>query len=203
MNPKFKKSYHWEAKDTAFADILSHWVSVCRKYAKDVAGDWWWNYSERPCIGFLAAAAWKSGGVALEEWATKKWTIDDPPIYGRGDVWIRHQMKDFFIEGRHIRVTLKECSDFDKAFQRVKDRFDGAIECADRQKVERQRIPQKKLGVIFIGMTFPKNDSSLRATWLYNLAGGLRPSALAWMFISNKDKTCGFVLLGKTTEKLF
>src|ERR1035437_2626560 len=53
--------------------ILKEWIRLNRTYSKRMQWEdcaWWAN--ERASTGILAAAAWMAGGVALEEYSTKK-----------------------------------------------------------------------------------------------------------------------------------
>src|SRR6266705_1944474 len=82
----------------ALKPILQSWIKVQRAYADAMANEdqaWW--YHERPCIGFLSAAVWKSGGVTLEEWRTDK-RSKKRSRKGRCDLYICHGGREFFIE---------------------------------------------------------------------------------------------------------
>ena len=53
--------------------ILDTWRNLNLEYLqRHDDGDIPWWYGERTAVGFLAGATWKCGGVALEEWQTKK-----------------------------------------------------------------------------------------------------------------------------------
>src|SRR6266540_1291148 len=55
------------------APLIESWVTVLEDYSKQVHGDRPWWYRERTQVGFLAVAAWRGGGIAIEEWGTTKY----------------------------------------------------------------------------------------------------------------------------------
>jgi len=77
-----------------------------------------WSYGERASIGFLAAAAWQSGAVALEEWGTHKYK-SKKRCRGRCDLYIFHKNQEFYVEAKFMR-TRAENDDADLAPIRAK-----------------------------------------------------------------------------------
>lgn len=71
-----------------------------------------WNYSERPNIGFLAAAAWlRKGWVAIEEYASEK-TREGLKGRGRADLYIGAKLPgdhhvSFSLEAKQAFVNSK------------------------------------------------------------------------------------------------
>lgn len=55
-----------------FSALLNEWVSVQEDYLVFWPDDCCWWYTERPALSLLAAAVWRQGGVALEEFAWNK-----------------------------------------------------------------------------------------------------------------------------------
>lgn len=76
---------------------LAEWIRVL-KVSFEKVGDSPFGYSERTQVGFFAAASWRLGIPALEEWGTTKGT-EESPSKGRCDLWI--QTGDLHIEAKH------------------------------------------------------------------------------------------------------
>ena len=69
-------------------------------------GDFSYWYSERPHIGLMAAAAWRRGFTALEEYAAKK-RKGQADVMGRCDLYIRTTSRTSFeCEAKHRSVNL-------------------------------------------------------------------------------------------------
>jgi hypothetical protein len=80
-------------------------------------------YSERPQVGFLAAAVWKCGGIALEEYGTNK-TEDDKR--GRGDLFIKIGGKGFDCEAKRLWLRFSRSEDSEDLVGKIlKDKNDG------------------------------------------------------------------------------
>lgn len=71
--------------------ILTKWQRLLVAYANAVPGDVAYWTSERTNVGILAAACWRLGGVALEEYVTKKRQGN-----GRVDLWMRNRRGNGF-----------------------------------------------------------------------------------------------------------
>src|SRR5688500_1438125 len=97
----------------------------------------WW-YRERPCVGFLAAAAWRIGGVCLEEWLTRKGPLRQCR-YGRCDLYVCLERKQFFIEAKHTysRATAVLGSELERLRVRLEKASDEAanLQCKDVEKL--------------------------------------------------------------------
>ncbi len=77
-----KKHAHWEI-------LLDEWMTVMLRYFRISGKDLPYWYNERANVGMLAAAAWRCGYVALEEYADSKRKADNEENYqGRVDLWI-------------------------------------------------------------------------------------------------------------------
>jgi hypothetical protein len=87
--------------------ILEKWCSLNRLYLKETQNDCPWWYNERASISILAAAAWKSGHIALEEFSTeKRQSRRDLKGPGRCDLKVRIGTKDFLFEAKQSRLRL-------------------------------------------------------------------------------------------------
>src|SRR6266478_8051718 len=63
-------------------------------------------YSERPHVGFLAAAVWQSGGTALEEYGAEK-IKERKSNRGRCDIYMRTKNKTAFeCEAKRLWLNL-------------------------------------------------------------------------------------------------
>lgn len=60
-----------------WSQLLDEWIRVVDAYAHAVPGDVPYCYSERTSVGLLAAAVWRTGGVALQDYSyipSKSWS---------------------------------------------------------------------------------------------------------------------------------
>lgn len=81
-------------------------ASVHQRFIDDCGVDYWpYWYTERPQIGFLAAAIWKCDGVALEEYSMFK-KKQGQPKRCRGDLYLKINKTEFECEAKHFRVPL-------------------------------------------------------------------------------------------------
>lgn len=62
-------------------------------------------YSERPQVGLFAAAVWKCGGIALEEYGTFK-TASGIEKRGRGDLFFKLHGQGYLCEAKHSWILL-------------------------------------------------------------------------------------------------
>jgi len=128
--------------------VLTNWFEVTTDYAsewswKDV--HWW--YGERTAIGFLAAAVWKSGGVALEEYRTKKKSKTTP---GRCDLHFRlARNASYIVEAKKLTVWITDKSE--KSMNKIREALDLAHKDATRLTE-----PEKKLGIAFVSFRVRK-----------------------------------------------
>lgn len=82
--------------------VLKSWTAECARYTR-IANDASWWHNERASVSVLAVAAARTEGwVALEEYPTKKGTIDVDGsrrgLQGRCDLWLRGGQRDCAIE---------------------------------------------------------------------------------------------------------
>lgn len=83
--------------------VVDGWIEVVQKYSKRFDGEdaiYWYN--ERPNIGALAAAAWTSGLIAIEEYKNFKGEKQTDKAEGRTDLYIadRNGKYDAVIEAK-------------------------------------------------------------------------------------------------------
>ena len=72
--------------------LIKNWIWAMVKYIKLCKKDipYWWD--ENSNTGFLAAAAWKTGAVALEQYSVHR----RGGSKGHGDLWVTFSGKDGF-----------------------------------------------------------------------------------------------------------
>lgn len=90
-----------------WTEVIKHWWSKHQLYHQE-AEEAGWAYRERPNVGFLAAAVWKAGGVAIEEYEDHKKDRDDKRFLysGRGDLWVKLGKRGFKLEAKHTHINL-------------------------------------------------------------------------------------------------
>jgi hypothetical protein len=163
--------------------LLKSWQSAQREYNAIHTGpdsDFAWNYHERACVGFLAAAAWRIGGVALEEWRTCK-GHGRKTSKGRCDLYLHTKEVSFHIEAKRlwINVNSPERIDFVQNMLESAQGDCGPLQCND----------QEKLGVLFVTPYFEKDNRRNRRKQIRVLLGEfktqLQPLVMAWLFDSN------------------
>jgi hypothetical protein len=185
---RFFADEYYETKIPALRGILRAWIDVQRDYSKAVVGDYSWNYRERTCIGFLAGAVWRSGGVALEEWLTKKGSKVEQQR-GRCDLWIyRRDRYDFHIEAKHMwsRATGKRSSELGY----IERELSRAVADSNRLSCPRKL----RLGLLFIAPFYPigkqREMSDHMANWLKDIYS-IPHSAIAWCFRDRRTLRAG------------
>jgi hypothetical protein len=90
--------------------LLRSWVALMGRYLRRFASlhdrPWWYN--ERATLSLLAAAAWEAGGVALEEYSTRKGTVGKPSDLrlGRCDLFVSLAGGDFACEAKQVWAPI-------------------------------------------------------------------------------------------------
>ncbi len=179
MNP-FLQDEHCEAPEIpGLLPVLEGWIKAHRTYAEAWPLDPGWGYRERSCIGFLAAGAWLSGGVALEEWGTER-INDGHRSPGRCDLWVaRSDQYDFQIEAK--QTWSDATGDIESQLAELESKLGHAARDASTLDCE----PKNQLGVLFVAPSYPPNGhegiAEHIATWLEGVYS-IRHSAIAWFF---------------------
>jgi hypothetical protein len=118
--------------------VMRRWFTVLRRYrgllrpedARTHRDPWY--YRERSQIGFLAAASWLAGAVALEEWRTEK-ERESCPRNGRGDLWIQVRANpdvEYHIEAKHDWGDITGNPAKEK--QKIEKALSKAVACAQQ-----------------------------------------------------------------------
>jgi len=183
----YQKDSFFDAKKLpALQGILESWITVQSDYQCAMNNeDHAWNYRERACVGFLAAAVWKckeGNGVALEEWHTQKGPKSKPSNgQCRCDLYVYHGGREFFIEAKHMRS--RATGNREKEMGYISTHLETAVRDAKRLQCE---SGQQKLGVLFIVPFYPpgkhpENFDEHISGWLEDVAR-IPHSAMAWLF---------------------
>lgn len=118
----------------AWKYLLSHWCAVLNGYfvrmKREKEDDYYdlphWH-NERAQVGFLAAAVWRMGGVALEEYRTSRTldegseaTIDDTTP-GRCDLYFNVDSLDYVVEAKLYWMTSDSASNKNAVIGKIKE----------------------------------------------------------------------------------
>lgn len=108
-------------KDKDLQQILRKWKQLMKELVEEWADDgdapWWYN--ERTSVGLFAAAVWKKGGHAIEEYTTNKKFRNNRGKtnnkYGRGDLlFYLNSNKTFVAEAKQEYLSLNRSPDTKK-----------------------------------------------------------------------------------------
>lgn len=93
--------------------LLEEWVLQVERYCRVYDGiDAPYLYTERANVGLLAAAAWRSGGIALEEFQSQKGVKHRPKWLGRVDLWLCQDEKvEEILEAKMLRISMDSRAD--------------------------------------------------------------------------------------------
>ena len=157
--------------------LLREWSQVCTDYRTRVDGDLPWHYKERAQIGFLAAAAWRLKGAALEEWHTEKLS-EGKSRKGRGDLWVQVSGGAWHIEAKLVLVWLRPSPN--SGVKRVGATLRKA--CRDASEMKRYK-GERRVGVVFAVPRVARKHASdcerLVKRWREGLRG-LKPIGAMW-----------------------
>ncbi len=162
-----------------FKPVLRHWRKAITRYNSQMGDDFAWHYHERACIGFLAAAAWLAGGVALEEWREEKHSGTERRK-GRCDLYLYSAPCDLFIEAKHIWLRLG--ADANRSAAAV-DRVVGVASRAAKEL--RCGRTQQRLGVAFVTPIIrvgDRRDAIETLDALLTQLSSANYAAIAWTF---------------------
>ena len=147
-----------------FKPIVMAWLQVLEDYANlsnvgtELPRDSAFGYSERPQVGFLAAAAWRAGGVALEEWGTRKGD-ETVQSYGRNDLWIRLGAVEWSIEAKSALCDLGRDLGEERMSKDMAENLEQALK--DSGKV--QTDDKSRMAALFVSAVWHPSRRSDRA----------------------------------------
>jgi hypothetical protein len=138
---------------TDLKPVLEKLKLVHRRFIDSGEDDCTYWYHERSHIGFLAAAVWLSGGIALEEYGDKK--IGGREKGCRNDLWLKVGTTEICCEAKYISLRLKEGEEnLKKSALKIGQALDRA-----RQNV-RELKGQEGLALCFSTIISPKSTRS-------------------------------------------
>ncbi|MCF7864356.1 MAG: hypothetical protein K9L89_06180 [Kiritimatiellales bacterium] len=144
---------------------------------KDVPDVPWW-YNERASVGLLAAALWKTGGYAFEEYSTKK-----KGKVGRVDLEFGTGNEVFVAEAKQCWIRNMGKTD---PTNRIKQSFKAATEDVKRCNT----MGMGKLAIVFGVPSMNEADSDLafreNVAHFLDYANEVDAGAMAWVFPGSK-----------------
>lgn len=159
--------------------VLEEWARVVAKYIKSCNNKdnpWWYN--ERASLSCLAAAAWRNGGIALEEYYTEKGK-EFRSWNGRCDLYFSAGEESFGCEAKQAWCAIgkKARSGVDEAEKKLKDA------CKEARQLSKDE--GRRLGLCFAVPYLPIKDKmhldTLLNKWIEELKS-LEYSSIAWIF---------------------
>lgn len=100
---------HWDA-------LLEEWILSIERFSRISHGDVPYWYNERANIGVLAAAAWRCGRIALEEFQYEKIDVSSngeadettqKKWNGRCDLWISNDRSEEIVEAKFKWLNMR------------------------------------------------------------------------------------------------
>lgn len=141
---------HWEV-------IFKNWIAVNKEYCGSYDGwDASFKYGERACIGMLAASAWRSHFIALEEFSIEKGKKHRPKWSGRADLAIISNggQKEDLVEAKFKWVSLNAQRDIT---DHVTELLARASKDAANSKGCVEHI--QPIACAFVAMYIPRNNA--------------------------------------------
>jgi hypothetical protein len=125
--------------------VLSAWIRLNNRYFKSLRKDAAWWYNERAALGIFAAAAWDAGGVALEEYSTKKGR-GQTVWRGRCDLFLKIGNSEFACESKMTWLALRATT---------RNRLNETLDAAH---VDAKKLPHyegTRFGICFVPVYLP------------------------------------------------
>ncbi len=160
--------------------ILESWVKLNEKYVRSTDEDAPWWYNERASISILAAATWQAGGIALEEFSTRKKERGKSERAGRTDVFLKIGETKFACEAKFVWLRMGK-SDAKAHIIQIKQELKNAR--ADARHLNPE--DGKRFGVCFASVRIPEKCESKINEILKEFQKEIRSAnfeALAWSF---------------------
>jgi hypothetical protein len=179
-----------------FEPVGRKWLDIPRRYRVGSGGDSMWDYHERAQTGFMAAAVWLAGGVALEEWRTDKKAYGGNSRHGRGDLWLCHKRLSMHVEAKYLSIKLGRTAK--SAARAVVLKLREASRDACHVPCARD---ERRAGMLFVAPWFPQTSALVArrclVEWLKQIQG-LEALAIAWTFDVASLERCRYYKSGLT-----
>lgn len=160
--------------------LLDSWIDAQEAYIVAMEQDdcpWWYN--EIAVTGFLAGAAWRTGGVGLQEYRTSKGRLKKDQWTGRCDLYTYVGADAFVFEIKYCQTNIG--LRIDRSIERIAQQLAYATSDA-KQHSARDGI---RLGLCFAAPRFSarRADDSERLIrdWCDEIST-IKHSAIAWYF---------------------
>lgn len=163
--------------------LFQEWIRIVEEYCEKVTTDAPFWHGERAQVGLLAAAAWRSGLVALEEFTQSK-EFETEREQGRADLWIKGEGAEDFLEARFI-----DWNPADTKPKHLKEKIDEVHEEVKRIKVDLGTL--RRAGLVFWSPRVdesPEDDEKSAIEACISLCREVKPDALAWCFPLDRRK---------------
>lgn len=167
--------------------VLRKWISTQKEYIKKSVDYPWW-YNERASTSILAAAAWKTSNIALEEFSTIKGVQKEKPKRGRCDIYFTSGREDFVGEVKQAWISSGS-----KIRKSIRGKLEGALKNAKQSTMELQKQEGRRLAICFAVPYFPKTDKNKLKTLIMKFIGALNQSSAssyAYYFITKDFDNC-------------
>ncbi len=159
--------------------VLRKWIDGVEAYCSHYGGQdapYWYN--ERANVGLVAAAAWRSGGLALEEYPQNKASRPGGTWQGRADLWLSVETHEFVIEAKQCFPLLNGGTPPKTVVTKL---LKAARQDATRSAVRNAR----SLGMVFVSPRSPKPFEDKRCSplrdWIAEL-DSVDFDVMAWCF---------------------
>jgi hypothetical protein len=140
--------------------VLKKWCELNRVYLNKAEPDCAWWYNERASISILAAAAWKCGYPALEEFSTEKRKFKrDEHKPGRCDLKIHVGSKDFQFEAKQVWARLGNIREKDD-IQSIYKSMLGSLRRARHGAGRLGSKDVRRLGISFVSPRIPNSQAA-------------------------------------------
>lgn len=159
--------------------LFDQWGENNIRYAKLMDGDdVSWFYNERACVGLLAAAAWQTGYIAVEEYSALK-GLEDKQRNGRADLWIYNPKSITLAIEAKFRWAWKVLKP-----QKLIQKLDEAVRDASCYQGG-----DKRIGAVFIVPFFPADWETSQVNEaiekMLRVVSETNPDAASWCFPKN------------------
>jgi len=156
------------------------------RYLKYWDNDCAWWYNERTSTGLLAAAAWRPGEVALEEYSAEKGKRGRT-YRGRVDLYFTNGDHDFIVEAKQAWVAISSGKyGMESILQK--------LELACRDVSHAHEMADNRLGVVYacpnIRQSLLKDRDRILKSWLKELKS-VEADAICWVESENPVKLKG------------
>jgi hypothetical protein len=194
------RGYHIKQKKgmSHWGPLLEEWLLAIERFCRVTKGNdapYWYN--ERANLGTLAAAAWRCGRIALEEFQYQKGYKNKPKWLGRADLWIASDDHEELIEAKFSWCSLKSKNGVAVKAAEV---LDTAL--PDAKKTRGGDEALKAIGVAFVSFYAKKHEVNNIDQLIKDAIKDLHKvnyHALAWCFPSetrNSESNNGNIIPG-------